>query len=336
MSVVFEQSQTRLNLMRAFAGEIQARNRYEFAAGVARRKGLQVIERVFTFTADQERAHAKVFYDFLAPLSGENLVVEGGYPVDIYTEMSDYLRAAQHNEYEEHDDAYASFAAVAQQEGFLEIAHTFRMIAAIEKTHGDRFGRFAELLEEKFAPCAFVCGDDFRFGYQAQGTPETLASATQVCVETVKLLKMDGEKISSTAIKNYLANGETEKANALLGEEFFLLGQVYKDRQVGRTINFPTANIRYPEDKFPIKKGVYETRVCVDGKEYKGITNYGARPTFDNTDTLTETYLDGFDGDLYGKELKVEFVRFLREITKFSGAEELKAQLTKDIEAVRK
>jgi len=108
MSVVFEQSQTRLNLMRAFAGEIQARNRYEFAAGVARRKGLQVIERVFAFTADQERAHAKVFYDFLAPLSGENLVVEGGYPVDIYTEMSDYLRAAQHNEYEEHDDAYAA------------------------------------------------------------------------------------------------------------------------------------------------------------------------------------------------------------------------------------
>ena len=195
---------------------------------------------------------------------------------------------------------------------------------------------FAELLEEKFAPCAFVCGDDFRFGYQAQGTPETLASATQVRVETVELLKMDGEKISSTAIKNYLANGETEKANALLGEEFFLLGQVYKDRQVGRTINFPTANIRYPEDKFPIKKGVYETRVCVDGKEYKGITNYGVRPTFDNTDTLTETYLDGFDGDLYNKTLQVRFVRYLRGIRKFESAESLKAQLTEDIRRVRK
>ena len=149
------------------------------------------------------------------------------------------------------------------------------------------------------------------------------------------LLKMDGEKISSTAIKNYLANGETEKANALLGEEFFLLGQVYKDRQVGRTINFPTANIRYPEDKFPIKKGVYETRVCVDGKEYKGITNYGARPTFDNTDTLTETYLDGFDGDLYNKTLQVRFVRYLRGIRKFESAESLKAQLTEDIRRVR-
>lgn len=147
MSVDFSKSETRLNLMRAFAGESQARNRYTFAAGVARKKGLQVVEGVFTFTADQERAHAKVFYDHLAPLSGENLVVDGGYPVDIFTEMKDYLRAAQHNEYEEHDDVYAHFGQIAEEEGFAEIAHTFRMIAAIEKTHGDRFGQFAELLE---------------------------------------------------------------------------------------------------------------------------------------------------------------------------------------------
>ncbi len=148
MSVDFSQSETRLNLMRAFAGESQARNRYQFAAGVAKKKGLQVIEGVFTFTADQERAHAKVFYDHLAPLSGETLKVDGGYPVDIFTEMADYLRAAQHNEYEEHDDVYAHFAQVAEQEGLVEIAHIFRMVAAVEKTHGDRFGQFAELLEQ--------------------------------------------------------------------------------------------------------------------------------------------------------------------------------------------
>ena len=79
----------------------------------------------------------------------------------------------------------------------------------------------------------------------------------------------------------------------------------------------------------------YETRVCVDGKAYKGITNYGARPTFDNTEVLTETYLDGFDGDLYGKHLKVEFVRFLRGIQKFDGVDGLKAQLQADIRTVR-
>ncbi len=147
MSVDFSDSATRLNLMRAFAGESQARNRYAFAAGVAKKKGLQVIQGVFTFTAEQERAHAKVFYDQLAPVKGETLMVDGGYPVDIYTEMTDYLRAAQHNEYEEHDDVYPHFAQVAEEEGFVEIAHIFRMVAAIEKAHGDRFGRFAELLE---------------------------------------------------------------------------------------------------------------------------------------------------------------------------------------------
>lgn len=194
---------------------------------------------------------------------------------------------------------------------------------------------FARLLEERFSPKAFVCGEDFRFGYKAQGTPETLASATQVRVERLELLKINGEKISSTKIKDYLADGEVEKANALLGEEFFLLGEVYEDRQVGRTIGFPTANIRYPEGKFPLKKGVYETRITVDGKEYKGITNYGARPTFNNEDTLTETYLDGFNGDLYGRRLQVRFIRYLRGIEKFNSAEALKNQLTEDIRRVR-
>ena len=101
-------------------------------------------------------------------------------------------------------------------------------------------------------------------------------------------------------------------------------------------MGFPTANILYPEGKFPLKRAVYETRVCVDGKEYKCISNFGARPTFDNDRVLTETYLDGFEGDLYGKELTVRFVRFLRDIEKFDGAAALKRQLETDIERVRR
>jgi riboflavin kinase/FMN adenylyltransferase len=100
-------------------------------------------------------------------------------------------------------------------------------------------------------------------------------------------------------------------------------------------MGFPTANILYPQEKFPLKQGVYETCVTVDGVRYKGITNYGARPTFDNACVLTETYLDGFHGDLYGKALKVEFVRFLREITRFADMQALKQQLETDIRRVR-
>lgn len=194
---------------------------------------------------------------------------------------------------------------------------------------------FIQKLIAEFNPKIFVCGEDFRFGASALGTPEMIKGVGQVRVEIQPLIQMYGEKISSRAIKNLLTKGEIQKANALLDENFFLIGEVVKDRQIGRTLGFPTANIAYPKEKFPLRQGVYETRVCVDGITYKAITNYGARPTFDNAQVLTETYLDGFDGDLYGKMLKVEFVRYLRPVTKFSSADELKTQLELDIRTVR-
>ena len=148
MSVAFEQSQTRLNLMRAFAGESQARNRYTYAAGLAKKKGLEVVQQVFLFTADQERAHGKVFYDLLQPLSGQSLTVDGDYPVDLSSDMLDVLKAAAHNENQEHDTVYSGFSKVAAQEGFDAIAHTFTMIAGIEKVHAQRFERLARLVGE--------------------------------------------------------------------------------------------------------------------------------------------------------------------------------------------
>ena len=149
MSIAFEKSETHRNLLRAFAGESQARNRYTFAAGLAKKQNLQVIEQVFLFTADQERAHAKVYYDLLESLSGKNIQIDGTYPVDIFPGVLEHLRAAQHNEYQEWEHDYAHFADVAREEGFSEIAKTFDMIADIEKVHGDRFGRFADLLGRK-------------------------------------------------------------------------------------------------------------------------------------------------------------------------------------------
>ena len=148
MSVSFDKSETRVNLMRAFAGESQARNRYTFAAGLAKKKNLQVIQGVFTFTASQEEQHAKVYYNLLEKLSGQTIGIDGTYPVDIFPDVLQHLRAAQHNEYQEWDHDYRHFAEVAKGEGFEEISHTFSSIADIEKTHGDRFGRFADLLEQ--------------------------------------------------------------------------------------------------------------------------------------------------------------------------------------------
>ncbi|MDE6973653.1 MAG: rubrerythrin family protein, partial [Lachnospiraceae bacterium] len=99
MAVDFKKSETKDNLMRAFAGESQARNRYTFAAGQAKKENLQVIEAVFIYTANQEKEHAEIFYDHLKKLSGETIHIEGGYPVDISDHVLDLLKMAQHNEY---------------------------------------------------------------------------------------------------------------------------------------------------------------------------------------------------------------------------------------------
>lgn len=148
MAVEFKNSETKDNLMRAFAGESQARNRYTFAAGQANKQKQQAIAQLFLYTADQEKEHAEVFYNYLKELGGETIHVDGGYPVDITKDLAELLRMAQHNEYEEHDDVYKNFGDKAKEEGFLNVANAFHMIAKIEKMHGDRFGRFAEWLEQ--------------------------------------------------------------------------------------------------------------------------------------------------------------------------------------------
>lgn len=145
--ISFQESQTKDNLMRAFAGESQARNRYTFAAAQAKAKKLHVVEAIFRFTADQEKEHAEIYYSLLEELSGTNICVDGKYPVDISDSVPKLLRLAQHNEYEEATREYPAFAQTAKQEGFAKASAAFTMIAAIEKTHGDRFGRYAELLE---------------------------------------------------------------------------------------------------------------------------------------------------------------------------------------------
>lgn len=176
MAVEFKNSETKDNLMRAFAGESQARNRYTFGASQAKKEKHQAIAQIFLYTADQEREHAEIFYKHLKELGGETIHVDGGYPVDITDDLAELLRMAQHNEYEEHDDVYRHFAEKADEEGFDRVAASFRMIAQIEQYHGDRFGRFAEWLEKnklyvsdvKTGWICLNCG----FVYEGEKAPE--------------------------------------------------------------------------------------------------------------------------------------------------------------------
>lgn len=162
MGILLENSKTCENLMRAFAGESQARNRYLFASSLARKRELYVVSQVFAFTAEQERAHAKAFWDQLKPVSGKTITVDGTYPADLADDVLQQLRAAEHNEYQEWETDYAAFAETARQEGFGNIASLFTMVAAVEKIHGDRFKAFADRLENgqlfaADAPVEWMC-----------------------------------------------------------------------------------------------------------------------------------------------------------------------------------
>lgn len=159
MATEFKNSETAKNLMRAFAGESQARNRYTIAADRAKEQKLTVVEAIFRFTAEQERAHAEVFYEHLRALDGSEITVDGGYPVNTATSVAQLLRYAQQNEYKEHDEVYKSFADIARQEGFSKISVDFENIAKIEKQHGDRFAALAEQIESgKLFLCDIECG----------------------------------------------------------------------------------------------------------------------------------------------------------------------------------
>ena len=139
MPINFKDSITKLNLMKAFAGESQARNRYYFAASEAKKQKYEFLEKIFIFTAEQEKAHAEVFYNYLKELNGETIEIEGSYPVNVSVSLPELLEFAVHNENEEYATVYKSFGDTASEEGFADIAYSFYEIAKIEKTHADRF-----------------------------------------------------------------------------------------------------------------------------------------------------------------------------------------------------
>ncbi len=172
----FKNSETKDNLMRAFAGESQARNRYTFSAYQAKEEKLPIIEKIFLFTAEQEKEHAEIFYRHLKELAGDTIQVDGGYPVDLYDNVIDLLKAAQHNEYQEHDDVYKKFGEIAREEGFLKVAASFELIARIEKIHGDRFGYYLNLMEQNKlfvseVKCGWICLN-CGYIYEGEKVPE--------------------------------------------------------------------------------------------------------------------------------------------------------------------
>lgn len=158
-------SETSINLARAFAGESQARNRYTFYSEYAKKEGHAVIEQEFKTIAENERAHAKVFYDLLVDGMGgpSNVKIDAGYPFESGDTLAN-LNAAAQGEHEEHSKIYPAFADVAKKEGFPQAEAAFRMIANIEKEHEKKFRQIAEELNnktlyQKKEPVQWVCAN---------------------------------------------------------------------------------------------------------------------------------------------------------------------------------
>ena len=193
---------------------------------------------------------------------------------------------------------------------------------------------FLNGLNKKYNIKCYFSGQDYTFGRYGKGNVRYLTEYAKkrnqehVIVDT---FTYQGEKVSTTKVKLALSSGDLSLAKQLLGRYYSINGKVVADRQVGKKIGFPTANISCDSEKFMLKNGVYFGKVEIDGKDYSTIINYGSRPTYNLKNKLIEAHIIDFDGDLYGKYITVEFVSFMREILKFDSEKQLKEQLEKDL-----
>lgn len=183
-----------------------------------------------------------------------------------------------------------------------------------------------------------VVGEDFRFGAQRSGDTELLARAGAehgIDVVTVGIQSDEGVRYSSTAARQALREGRPDVAAQIMGRPFTVESEVLEGRRLARTLDYPTANMEMGDLIRP-RYGVYAVRCRHEGRSHDGVANLGVRPTVDGETERLEVHLFDFEGDLYGKPLRVEFASFLREEETFSGLDALKAAIARDADAARK
>ena len=201
-------------------------------------------------------------------------------------------------------------------------------------------GDFVRLLVEEFNLARLIIGEDFALGRQRGGDPETLAALGQELgyeVEVIELLTNDATtKVSSTEVRNALGDGDVTLVSELLGRRFALHGPVVVGFERGRSIGFATANVAIGNDRAIPAPGVYATIAHLESGPMPSVTNIGMRPTFDDGGGLSiECHIIDFDADIYGTDLRVEFVQRLRGERKFDGIDALVEQIGSDRDTAR-
>ena len=198
---------------------------------------------------------------------------------------------------------------------------------------------FLALLRERYGAAGLVCGHDFRFGNRGEGNATLLrdyCSKAGIPCAVVPEQKLGETTVSSTHIRSLLEAGQMEEAAKFLGHPHILTGTVVTGRKLGRTLGIPTANLSIPEEVVKLPFGVYACKATVDGETFLAVTNIGNRPTVGGHRVTVEPWLLDFDGDLYGRELTLQFYRFLRPEVKFPSLDALKEEIIKNAGECRK
>ncbi|MBO7309792.1 MAG: bifunctional riboflavin kinase/FAD synthetase [Clostridia bacterium] len=191
-----------------------------------------------------------------------------------------------------------------------------------------------DILASRLKAQHIVCGYNYTFGKNASGNTSLLQNecgGLDIEVSIVPKMTYNREPVSSSLIRQYISEGNTTAVSELLGRPFSITSTVVQGQHLARRLGFPTVNILPPQDTVLPKNGVYATRVRFDNKIKFGITNIGIRPTVNTKITCAETHIFDFDGNLYEKELTVDFLHFLRQERKFESVEEMALQVKKDI-----
>lgn len=195
-----------------------------------------------------------------------------------------------------------------------------------------------DILIERLKTELAVTGLDFRFGKGREGNTEMLARLMNSFGKECLLIpdeSVSGMKVSTSLIKELLENGDARAAATLLGEAYFIEGEIVRGDGRGETLGLPTVNISLQSDKQFIKQGVYSSKVIIDEKSYTGLTNIGKCPTFEEREVHAETFILDFSEKVYGKKARVHLIDYLREERKFNTKEELTEQIKKDVASVK-
>ncbi len=196
---------------------------------------------------------------------------------------------------------------------------------------------YLKMLYKYFTPKYILTGFNHTFGNGKSGDSQFLKNNKEkfgYIYKEISPVKIEGEIVSSTLIKNYLKKGDIKKANQLLGHDYNISGNVIKGNMIGRTIGFPTANIMYPDNKAEIPFGVYKVKAKIDNNIYpKALMNYGKKPTVNNGENkpVAEVHIIGFNSDIYGKTISISVIDKIRDEKKFGSLEELKKQINEDL-----